>query len=251
VSGDRSSGAFTIAFDDASLSQLELGLPVLARHGVPGVVFVPTGLVGGFFRGEPILTLDQLRRLDSAGWELGSHTVTHARLAKNGVLRVSRDQLDRELTDSRAWLVEHGFQVTSFAYPYGRYSDEVEERAAGIYRYVRTTSDGLNPICAAHSRLASYNLCQRKVSRFKRAVAETARRSAWLIGVVHHVTADPALIPSEDDKSWIAASALEECVEHALAAGLTPSTFRDIHGVATVPRIAGERPCVSVSMPLA
>jgi len=234
VTGARASGAFTITFDDASLSQRQHGLPVLARHGVPGVVFVPTGLVGGFFEREPILTLDELHQLARAGWELGSHTVTHARLAKDGVLRVSRDQLERELADARTWLAEHGLEAIAFAYPYGRYNDEVEEQAARHYRYARTTADGLNPVCASHSRLASYNLCQRKVPRFKRAVDEAARQGAWVIGVVHHVTADPTLIPLDDEQSWIAAAALEECVEYALAAGLAPATFRDIHGRATV-----------------
>jgi peptidoglycan/xylan/chitin deacetylase (PgdA/CDA1 family) len=222
------SGAFTITFDDASLSQFELGLPVLARHGVPGVVFVATGLVGGFFDGERILTLDQLRQLDAAGWELGSHTVTHAKLAKDGVLQVSRDDLEHELADSRRWLAEHGFDAMSFAYPYGRYNDEVEERAVRYYRYVRTTADGLNPVCTAHSRLGSYNVCQRKVPHFKRAVDEAARQGAWAIGVVHHVAAEAAVIPPDDEKFWIAAAALEECVEYALASGLAPATFRDL-----------------------
>jgi predicted deacetylase len=234
TTGLRPSGVFTITFDDASLSQLVLGLPVLARHGVPGVVFVPTGLVGGFFRGEPILRLAQLYELEAAGWELGSHTVTHARLAKDGALQVSRDELERELAHSRSWLAEHGFEAMSFAYPYGRYNAEAEEQAARYYRYVRTTADGLNAVCAAHSRLASYNLCQRRVPRFKRAVDEAARRGAWVIGVVHHVAADPARIPLDDEQSWIAAAALEECVEHALAAGLAPATFRDVRERAAV-----------------
>jgi peptidoglycan/xylan/chitin deacetylase (PgdA/CDA1 family) len=234
VTDGAESGAFTITFDDASLSQLELGLPVLARQGVAGVAFVPTGLVGGFFQGEPILTLDQLHHLAEAGWELGSHTVTHRKLTKNGVLHVSRDQLECELSDSRTWLAEHGFEATALAYPYGSYNDEVEEQAARHYRYVRTTATGLNPICAAHSRLGSYNLCQRKVRRFKGAVDEAARQGAWVIGVVHHVTADPALIPLDDERSWIAGPALEECVEHALAAGLAPATFQDVHRLATV-----------------
>jgi peptidoglycan/xylan/chitin deacetylase (PgdA/CDA1 family) len=227
-------GAFTITFDDASLSQLELGLPVLAGKEVAGVVFVPTGLVGSFFQGEAILSLEQLHHLADAGWEVGSHTVTHPKFTKNGVLYVSRDQLDYELSGSQRWLAEHGFEATAFAYPYGRYNDEVEEQAARHYRYVRTTADGLNPICAGHSRLGSYNLCQRKVPRFKRAVDEAARQAAWVIGVVHHVTSDPAVIPLDDERSWIAAPALEECVEHALAAGLAPATFQDVHGLATI-----------------
>jgi peptidoglycan/xylan/chitin deacetylase (PgdA/CDA1 family) len=228
------SGAFTITFDDASLSHLELGLPVLARHGVPGVAFVTTGLVGGFFLGERILTVDELRHLAEAGWELGSHTVTHPKLTEKGVLNVSRDQLESEFSDSRSWLAGHGFEVTALAYPYGRYNDEVEEHAARHYRYVRTTADGLNPICAAHSRLGSYNLCQRRVPRFKRAVDEAAGQGAWVIAVVHHVTTNPALIPPDDERSWLAAAALEECVEYALAAGLTPATFQDVHRLATL-----------------
>jgi peptidoglycan/xylan/chitin deacetylase (PgdA/CDA1 family) len=233
VTDGAESGAFTITFDDASLSQLDLGFPVLARHDVPGVVFIPTGFVGGFFRGEPILTLGELRALAEAGWELGSHTVTHVRLAKDGELQVTADRLERELVASKSWLAEHGFDAIAFAYPYGRYNDEVEEHAARHYRYMRTTADGLNPVVAAHTRLASYNLCQSKVSRFKRAVDEAARRGAWVIGVVHHVTADPALIPGDDERSWIAAPALEDCVAHAIGAGLSPAAFRDIRARAT------------------
>jgi peptidoglycan/xylan/chitin deacetylase (PgdA/CDA1 family) len=228
VTGVRGSGTFTITFDDASLSQLELGLPVLARHGVAGVVFVPTGLVGTSFHGEPLLTLAQLHELDEAGWELGSHTVTHPRLAKDGALQVSRDRLARELTDSRSWLRAHGFEVTAFAYPYGRFNDEVEAQAARTYTYARTTVDGLNPVCAAHSSLSSYNLCDRKARRFERAVEAAAEQGAWLIGVVHHVAPDPALIPPDEDASWISVDALEDCVEHALANGLAPATFRDL-----------------------
>jgi peptidoglycan/xylan/chitin deacetylase (PgdA/CDA1 family) len=231
----RMTGAFTITFDDASLSQLELGLPVLARRGVRGVVFVPTGLVGGYFHGEPILTIEQLHQLNEAGWELGSHTVTHPRLARNGAVQVSRDQLERELRGSRNWLAEHGFEATALAYPYGRYNEEVEEQAARTYRYVRTTEDGLNTVSAAHPRLSSYSLCQRRVRRFKRAVKDAAQRGAWVIGVVHHVTTDPALIPPDDEKSWITTGALDECVAHALAAGLAPASFRDIHELVTSP----------------
>lgn len=222
-------GWFTLTFDDASRSHLELGLPALARHGVRGVAFVPTGLTGGFFEREPIMTVDELRELADAGWEMGSHTVTHPRLAKDGVLQVSRDDLEREIADSQTWLLEHGFEAVAFAYPYGRYNDEVESQVARYYRYARTTADGLNTPCAAHSRLRSYSLCQRKVPRWKTAVDQAASRSAWLIGVVHHITVASEFIPSDDEKSWVTYPALEEAIAYALDAGLKPATFADIH----------------------
>jgi peptidoglycan/xylan/chitin deacetylase (PgdA/CDA1 family) len=58
-----SPGVFTLTFDDASRSQLERGLPILAEHDVRGVMFAPTGLLGGWFEREPLLDLDGLRAL--------------------------------------------------------------------------------------------------------------------------------------------------------------------------------------------
>ena len=222
-------GVFTITFDDGSRSQLELGYPVLASHGVPAVLFFITGLAGRPFEGERLLELGDLRTLEAAGWEIGSHTVSHPHLARHGETRLPRDRLDAELRESRRWLRSHGFEGRSFAYPYGRFNEEVERAAASVYRYVRTTADGLNPPCGSSPRLGSYNLCGRKLERFKRAADEAAATGAWLIGVVHHVAPSADRIPAADESSWIAADQLSEAVDHALAAGLEPHTFNEVH----------------------
>jgi peptidoglycan/xylan/chitin deacetylase (PgdA/CDA1 family) len=222
-------GVFSISFDDGSRSQLELGLPVLAGHGVPGVLFFITGLAGQRFEGERLLELRDLHRLAAAGWEIGSHTVSHPRLARRGETRLTPARLQRELSDSRRWLRSRGFEARSFAYPYGRYNAEIERAAASVYRYVRTTADGLNEPCDRARRLGSYNLCGRKLERFKRAVDEAALTGAWLIGVAHHVAPSADRIPSGDASSWIGAEQLSEAIRHALAAGLEPRTFDEVH----------------------
>ena len=85
-----------LTFDDAYRSTLELGAPVLARHGAPGTVFAPTDWIG---RDEPMswpgieewadgphrdellcLGWDGLGELADQGWEVGSHTRSHPRL---------------------------------------------------------------------------------------------------------------------------------------------------------------------------
>jgi peptidoglycan/xylan/chitin deacetylase (PgdA/CDA1 family) len=221
-------GLVTLTFDDASRSQLERGLPVLERSGVKGVLFVPTGLLGTWFEREPLLTLSGVGELAAAGWEVGSHTVSHTRLAKDGRTLVPPSDLEAELRDSRAFLRARGFPAVSLAYPYGRFNGEVEALAGRLYRYVRTTADGLNPIAARNPRVYAFTLNEERIRRWRRAAARAAQGGSWLVGTVHHVARSASEIPPDDRRSWITEAGLEECVTSALDAGLAPRTFRQV-----------------------
>jgi glycosyltransferase involved in cell wall biosynthesis len=131
-----------VTFDDAFCSVAELAYPIMARLGVPGTVFVPTAFAdhGQTLRWEGIdgwhggpherslrcLSWEQLRMLADAGWEIGSHTVTHPRLT-----RLGDAELDRELRESRL-ACERGVgrPCVALAYPYGDVDQRVTERAA-------------------------------------------------------------------------------------------------------------------------
>ena len=129
--GDAPDKAMAVTFDDGYRSNLELGFPVLAEHGVPATIFVPTGHIGaagpmswpGIDRwlGTPHehelvgLSWEELRRLRDAGWEVGSHTVTHPHLTS-----LDDESLRRELVGSRlACERELGEPCRTLAYPYG------------------------------------------------------------------------------------------------------------------------------------
>jgi peptidoglycan/xylan/chitin deacetylase (PgdA/CDA1 family) len=72
------------------------------------------------------MTWPELAELGEAGWEIGSHTRTHARLTTLG-----DDPLDAELRASRAELEDAlGRPCHSLAYPYGA----VDARVAGAAR---------------------------------------------------------------------------------------------------------------------
>jgi len=131
--------AFT--FDDAYRSVLELAAPILARHGMPATVFVPTSFPDedrpmswpeiDHWLGSPRerelvpLTWEQLGELREGGWEIGSHTHTHPRLTELGDAA-----LERELRDSRAECEAHlGAGCHSLAYPYGDHDDRVADAA--------------------------------------------------------------------------------------------------------------------------
>ena len=107
-----------VTFDDAYRSVLELARPILDRLQAPATVFVPTDSIGSpgplrwpgidrwlGGRHEPELTpmsWAELRSLDAAGWEIGSHTGSHPHLTQ-----LDDDSLRAELTRSKAACEEH------------------------------------------------------------------------------------------------------------------------------------------------
>jgi peptidoglycan/xylan/chitin deacetylase (PgdA/CDA1 family) len=144
VAGDRPDRAVAVTFDDGYRSVFERALPVLSELEMPGTVFVPTGLMGlsepmswrGIeqwlgtpFRDELLpLSWEQARALHDVGWEIGSHTVTHARLPDLGHAAVVE-----ELTRSREECAsEMGAPCDTLAYPYGAQDPRVREAAREV-----------------------------------------------------------------------------------------------------------------------
>lgn len=136
--------AVVLTFDDGYLSVMNEGLPVLATHGFTATVFLASGLVGlsaaEARRRNPDLDRDlldwrQAADLLQAGWEIGSHTVSHPDLT-----RLAPAARERELADARSQL-EQALQapVESLAYPYGRLDAGVRDAAARHYRRACTT----------------------------------------------------------------------------------------------------------------
>lgn len=129
---------FVVTFDDAFASVREHALPILQRLGIPATLYVPTGWVGDAPRRatwrdmEPwdnaadgghveLMTWDEISDLADAGWEIGSHTVTHPHLT-----RLDDAALEDELRRSRNELQDRiGQECASIAYPYGDVDDRV------------------------------------------------------------------------------------------------------------------------------
>ena len=115
-----------ITFDDCYHDNLAAAR-VLAEFGLPATFFLPTDYVGtdrtfpwdaGLAR-MPNLAWDDVREMARMGFEIGSHTASHANLGY-----VDRDQAREELATSRAVLErELGRPVRWFAYPFGKRND--------------------------------------------------------------------------------------------------------------------------------
>jgi peptidoglycan/xylan/chitin deacetylase (PgdA/CDA1 family) len=125
-----------VTFDDSYRSVKELGRPILDELGWPGTVFVPTAYAGAEEpRGWPgtdhwldtehadelmPMNWEELAELRDAGWEVGSHTVTHPHLSEIGDA-----QLATELRESAAEIERRLGACETIAFPYGDHDGRV------------------------------------------------------------------------------------------------------------------------------
>jgi peptidoglycan/xylan/chitin deacetylase (PgdA/CDA1 family) len=141
IRGDITAKTVAVTFDDGFRSVFKHAFPVLSELGLRGTVFVPAGLIG---LGVPMswpgidrwagtewedelmpASWDELRQLRDAGWEIASHTWSHACLPD-----LNDDALATELGRSRERVAaEMGEPCETLAYPYGEYDSRVQAMA--------------------------------------------------------------------------------------------------------------------------
>ena len=99
-----------ITFDDGYEDNFTDAFPILMRHHFVAEINVITGMIGGWY-----LTWDQIRQMNAAGIEIGSHTVHHVSLAS-----AFPAEAEHELLDSKTTLEnELGHPIQFFCYPSG------------------------------------------------------------------------------------------------------------------------------------
>lgn len=123
-----------ITFDDGYESVYHYAFPVLRQFGIPATVFINPLYIGqrntwdvniGWLKFSH-LNWDQVRALAQAGWEIGSHGLTHRDLT-----RLDDAELNRELSCSRSIIERRiGCPVRSISYPFGNADSRVCEMAA-------------------------------------------------------------------------------------------------------------------------
>jgi len=103
-----------ITFDDGSESIFTNALPIMQKYDFTGTVYIVYNFVGI----RNYMNPDQIRGLYASGWEIGSHSLSHADLTE----RPDR-QMD-EIVESRRKLQSLlGVPISSFAYPFGAYDE--------------------------------------------------------------------------------------------------------------------------------
>lgn len=144
-----------LTFDDGYSCLHDIVLPILQAENATATVYINTGWIGekerklsrpdlGHYPSESFLTWDEVKTLDTSGWEIGSHGVDHIDLTK-----YPDDNVQSELVRSKTTIEEKlQKKCAHFAYTFGKYSRKVQ-------RYVAQT--GYHYAAAAHHAVLSKN----------------------------------------------------------------------------------------------
>jgi peptidoglycan/xylan/chitin deacetylase (PgdA/CDA1 family) len=172
----------SLTFDDGDADNYSVRSS-LAENNLRATFYV----VSGFTNSNGYMTDDQLRDLYNDGNEIGGHTLSHIKLTE-----VRGEDLKREVCQDRDNLVSYGFEVASFAYPFGHYDDEAQKMVKDCgYQNARGVSGGPEVFPPADEygiRAMPYVVSDTRFSKLTRYVTDVEKGGGgWVIFVFHHV----------------------------------------------------------------
>ena len=144
--GTSANNLVAITFDDGFRDFYTAAAPILCNEGFTATMFLPTAFIGGArkqFDGQDCLIWGEVRELNRAGFEFGSHTVNHPQLAG-----LSWTAVTAEVRDSKTEIEQQlGEPVTSFAYPFA-FPQADKPRATRLARLLRDEGYSCNATTA-------------------------------------------------------------------------------------------------------
>jgi peptidoglycan/xylan/chitin deacetylase (PgdA/CDA1 family) len=104
-----------LTFDDGNISVLTTAFPIMKKYGFTGVAYIVYKYLGA----AGSLDVSQVQTLAESGWEIGSHSFSHADLVEH------EERQKKEILTSRVMLERKlDLPVLTFAYPYGNYNGD-------------------------------------------------------------------------------------------------------------------------------
>jgi peptidoglycan/xylan/chitin deacetylase (PgdA/CDA1 family) len=127
---------FVITFDDGHKSDIYYALPLLLKYKAKAIFFITIDFIGK----DGYMNWDDIILLHKSGMEIGSHSLTHPHFKD-----LTKTQINKEFILSKKVIEKKlGFKISSFAFPYGSYTNKAFSlaREAG-YKFLYTSKHGL------------------------------------------------------------------------------------------------------------
>lgn len=125
-----------LGFDDNRKGDFTYAKPILDKYGFKATFFI----ICGKTTDKGAMNWQDIAAMQKDGMDIESHTMTHKHLN-----HLSASALNFEIAGSKQCLASHGYNVTSFAYPYDEGADNVTvvNTVAKNYEVARSGSEPL------------------------------------------------------------------------------------------------------------
>jgi peptidoglycan/xylan/chitin deacetylase (PgdA/CDA1 family) len=208
-----------ITFDDADTSVYTIAYPLIESTDSSWAAthFLPVTYAGA----PDMVTADQLREMESAGWETGGHGWSHENLSS-----VPPDSAEAQIEKSYRFLVDSGLAHESYAYAFGNYNPAVASTVARYFKNIRTSHDfyyldGVNRLELGYFAVKGEHTGADIIGRVERARA----MGSPLVIIGFH------LVRPENEPPvrvyWCRETAFREFLEYLKEQELTVLTLRD------------------------
>lgn len=189
----------TFTCDGGSIGDYEKIRPLSIKYGFKVTSAITTDFIDKHLAGK--MTWDQIRELQSLGWEIASHSKTHPHLST-----LSDSEITLELQGSRDILVAQGLNCRNLVYPYGDSNTNVRNIVPKYYRcavkvgeYLKTdgrwstiNAGDIDPLNLARVSLGAYFDYHRvglpstnTFEYYKYRIDEAVAQNGWLIFMMH------------------------------------------------------------------
>jgi len=187
--------AISLSFDDARLSQIDIGIPILDKYGVKATFYVSPSSVKR--------RLDGWKKAVANGHEIGNHTLTHpctinyGSARKNALEDYTLEMMEHELDEANV-VIERllGIKPTTFAYPCGQ---KYVGRGQNVKSYVPLVarrfivgrewlSENSNiPASCDMAHVMGMKCDGMTFEQIKELIDQTVKRGRWLVLCGHEI----------------------------------------------------------------
>lgn len=175
----------SIVFDDIWATAANEGAQTLQQRGMKGSFYVVSRFT--LNPTDKYANQAQVDALLKAGHEVGSHSFSHQPMST-----LAQAPMIHELRSNNAWLKTLGSEGTGMAYPFGDFSEKVEQEVYRFHQYARTSLTGLNDRSTNRYRLRILPVTAETTTlELKMWVDAAERTSTWLILLFHDIKNGP------------------------------------------------------------
>lgn len=170
-------GKVILRFDDTHEHHYTDYFPLLSEYGYSGIEAVVLNDVGQ----NDQLSVAQMQEMQSAGWEMISHTTGH-----DDVTKLSEAALRKNLKTVKGWLTKHGFERSAkyLIYPYNNY-DGKSLSVLDDYVDMAFAGGGLTNVAVTNPLTIASVDAEESLTRTLKAIDRAAKHRQLLVLMFH------------------------------------------------------------------